>query len=149
MVEGTWPVMATTGIESSLASAIAVIKLVAPGPELEKQTAALPVTLAIPWAIKPADCSCLTNTCFISLSSSASYIGKLAPPGMPAICVIPCLSNNLMINCAPLILITASRYRLFLAKKNPLRLAPKGVDCLLNPLRRNVNHDQDHDRDDV
>ncbi len=33
MAFGTWPVMATSGIESSLASAMAVSRLVAPGPD--------------------------------------------------------------------------------------------------------------------
>jgi len=46
---GTWPVMATIGIESSFASAIAVSRLVAPGPEVPKQTAGWPVARAMPW----------------------------------------------------------------------------------------------------
>ena len=36
--EGTWPVMQTIGIESSIAVAIPVMRLVAPGPEVAIQT---------------------------------------------------------------------------------------------------------------
>ena len=45
---GTCPVMATMGIESSLASAIAVSRLVAPGPLEARQTAGLPVARPCP-----------------------------------------------------------------------------------------------------
>ncbi|MNL76439.1 hypothetical protein D3C87_2024060 [compost metagenome] len=60
--EGTWPVMHTSGIESSLASAMAVTRLVAPGPLEAIQTAALPLARAIPCAIKPAPCSWRAST---------------------------------------------------------------------------------------
>jgi hypothetical protein len=40
---GTWPVMATSGIESSLASAMAVSRLVAPGPEEARHTCGRPL----------------------------------------------------------------------------------------------------------
>ncbi len=43
---GTWPVIATIGTESMWASAIAVTRLVAPGPEVAMQTPTLPVTMA-------------------------------------------------------------------------------------------------------
>ena len=59
---GTWPVMATSGIESSLASAMAVSRLVAPGPEEAMQTATSPETRAMPWAMKPAPCSWRAST---------------------------------------------------------------------------------------
>jgi hypothetical protein len=59
-------VIATSGIESSLASAIAVSRLVAPGPEDAMQTAGMPVARAIPWAMKPPPCSCRARTWWIS-----------------------------------------------------------------------------------
>ena len=43
--QGTLPVMATIGIESSIAVAIPVTRLVAPGPEVAMQTPTLPVAL--------------------------------------------------------------------------------------------------------
>ena len=42
----TWPVMATMGVESILASARQVTKLVAPGPDVATQTPTLPVARA-------------------------------------------------------------------------------------------------------
>ena len=39
---GTWPVMQTSGIESSSASVRAVTALVAPGPEVTSSTPTLP-----------------------------------------------------------------------------------------------------------
>ncbi|MNC73721.1 hypothetical protein D3C75_1249740 [compost metagenome] len=54
---GTWPVMQTNGMESRRASAMAVTRLVAPGPLQAIQTAGLPSVRAMPWAIKPAPCS--------------------------------------------------------------------------------------------
>ena len=42
----TWPVMKTVGRESSIASAIAVIRLVAPGPEVAKATPTRPEAAA-------------------------------------------------------------------------------------------------------
>ena len=42
----TWPVTKTVATESSIASAIAVIRLVAPGPEVAKATPTLPRALA-------------------------------------------------------------------------------------------------------
>ena len=41
-VENTWPVMASMGTESMYASAIAVTRLVAPGPEVAMHTPTLP-----------------------------------------------------------------------------------------------------------
>ena len=40
-VEKTWPVMASTGTESMWASAMAVTRFVAPGPEVAMQTPSL------------------------------------------------------------------------------------------------------------
>ncbi len=42
----TWPVMKTVGTESMIASAIAVTRLVAPGPEVAIATPTLPEALA-------------------------------------------------------------------------------------------------------
>ncbi|SKU11365.1 Uncharacterised protein [Mycobacteroides abscessus subsp. abscessus] len=42
----TWPVIATTGIESICASASGVTRLVAPGPEVAIMTPTLPVACA-------------------------------------------------------------------------------------------------------
>ena len=42
----TWPVMNTVGTESIIASAIGVTRLVAPGPEVAKQTPTRPEALA-------------------------------------------------------------------------------------------------------
>ena len=53
----TCPVIAIIGIESQRASAIAVRRFIAPGPEVAIQTAGLPVVRAIPCAINPAACS--------------------------------------------------------------------------------------------
>ena len=44
--EDTCPVIATIGTESMCASAMAVTRLVAPGPEVAMQTPARPVTMA-------------------------------------------------------------------------------------------------------
>ena len=44
--ETTWPVIATSGTESIIASAIGVTRLVAPGPEVAMQTPTLPVACA-------------------------------------------------------------------------------------------------------
>ena len=42
----TWPVTNTVGTESIIASAIGVIRLVAPGPEVAKATPTLPEAFA-------------------------------------------------------------------------------------------------------
>ena len=42
----TWPVMATIGIESIIASTRPVTRLVAPGPEVAQHTPTLPVARA-------------------------------------------------------------------------------------------------------
>jgi hypothetical protein len=44
--EYTWPVIATIGMESMNASAIAETRFVAPGPEVAMQTPTLPVARA-------------------------------------------------------------------------------------------------------
>ncbi len=54
---GTWPVIATTGIESMWASCRGVIRLVAPGPEVAIMTPTRPEAWAYPDAMCPAPCS--------------------------------------------------------------------------------------------
>ena len=44
--EGTWPVMKTVGTESSIAVAMPVVRLVAPGPEVATATPTLPLARA-------------------------------------------------------------------------------------------------------
>ncbi|RPK31891.1 hypothetical protein EES39_39865 [Streptomyces sp. ADI92-24] len=61
-LEGTWPVIATSGTESMCASAIGVTRLVAPGPEVAMHTPTLPVAWAYPVAACPAPCSWRTST---------------------------------------------------------------------------------------
>ena len=43
---GTWPVMQTSGIESIIAVAMPVTRLVAPGPEVATATPTLPLARA-------------------------------------------------------------------------------------------------------
>jgi hypothetical protein len=82
----TWPVTASTGTESMLASAIPVTRFMAPGPDVAMQT---PVrgwdvdreARDMPWAMKTAPCSCrdMMNDkafCF----SISSKMGMMAPP---------------------------------------------------------------------
>ena len=54
---GTWPVIATIGIESMKASISGVTRLVAAGPEVTMATPGRPVTWAYPSAMWPAPCS--------------------------------------------------------------------------------------------
>ena len=68
----TWPVMKIAGTESIIASAIAVTRLVAPGPEVAKATPTRPEALAYPSAACPAACSWRTWTCRKSASTIAS-----------------------------------------------------------------------------
>ena len=58
------------GILSAYAVASAVIRLVAPGPDVVTQTAGFLEILAHPLAAWPADCSSLTRICSISESYS-------------------------------------------------------------------------------
>ena len=59
---GTCPVMATIGIESSIAVAIPVTRLVAPGPLVATQTPTLPEARAKPSAMWEAPCSWRVST---------------------------------------------------------------------------------------
>ena len=60
---GTWPVRATSGIESMYAVAIPVTRLQAPGPEVARQTPTVPEARAYPSAAWAAACSCRTRMC--------------------------------------------------------------------------------------
>ena len=80
-LEPTCPVSASIGMESAYAVAIPVTMLVAPGPEVERQTPVLPVARAYPSAAWAAHCSCLTSTCLMEESLISSYMGITAPPG--------------------------------------------------------------------
>ena len=59
---GTWPVKATSGIESISASWSAVTRLVAAGPEVTRQTPIRPVVREYPSAACPAAASWRTRT---------------------------------------------------------------------------------------
>ena len=79
----TCPVMAIRGMLSSLASAMAVTRFVAPGPLVAMQTPGLPVARAKPWAAKPPPCSWrgrMVRSLSLNLGS-AWCSGMLAPPG--------------------------------------------------------------------
>ena len=80
---GTWPVMATIGRLSSLASASPVTRFKAPGPEVAMTTPGRPVTRAYPSAAKMPPCSCRGKIVRILSRTrvSAWCIGMLAPPG--------------------------------------------------------------------
>ena len=56
-VDGTCPVMQTIGIESIIAVAMPVTRLVAPGPDVATHTPTLPDALAKPSAMCAAPCS--------------------------------------------------------------------------------------------
>ena len=60
--QGTLPVIATIGTESSIAVAIPVTRFVAPGPEVAITTPVLPVALKYPSAACDAPCSWAVNT---------------------------------------------------------------------------------------
>ena len=72
MLWATCPVIATTGEESAKAVAIPVTRSVAPGPDVAEQTPAFLETLPYASAMWAPSCSCLTRTCLILESQSAS-----------------------------------------------------------------------------
>ncbi len=80
---GTWPVIATSGRLSILASARPVTRFSAPGPEVAITTPGLPVTRAYPSAAKMPPCSWRGRIVRIWSRTrvSAWCIGMLAPPG--------------------------------------------------------------------
>ena len=75
--------MAIIGTLSSLASAMAVTRFVAPGPLVAMQTPTLPVLRAMPWAAKPPPCSWRGRIVRMRSENrvSAWCSGMLAPPG--------------------------------------------------------------------
>src|SRR3954451_12873742 len=95
--------MATIGTESMCASASGVTRLVAPGPDVAMHMPTAPVAAAYPCAAWPAPCSCRTRMCRIEESMRGSYAGRMAPPGMPKISVVPAASSDLTRLCAPVI----------------------------------------------
>ena len=88
------PAMATTGARSMLASATPVIRFVAPGPSVARQTPARPVSR--PWtsAMKAAPCSCRVVMKRIELSSSSSMTSMFSSPGIPKIVSTPSFSRQ-------------------------------------------------------
>ena len=100
----TWPVIATIGTESIIASAMGVTRFVAPGPLVAMQTPTLPVATAYPSAAWPAPCSWRTRMWRILVeSSSGSYAGRIAPPGIPKTVSTPAHSSERIRLCAPVI----------------------------------------------
>ena len=97
----TWPVMHTIGTESSMAVAIPVTRFVAPGPDVATQTPTLPEARAYPSAMCAAPCSCRTSTCRMGNFRSASYAGKIAPPGYPNTTSTPSPSRVAQMISAP------------------------------------------------
>ena len=70
--ERTWPVTHTSGVESIQASAIAVTRFVAPGPEVASATPTRPDARAKPSAIWPAPCSWRASTCLIEVPRASA-----------------------------------------------------------------------------
>ena len=82
-VVGAWPAIATRGAPSMLASAMPVTRLVAPGPKVERQTPARPVSRPQTSAMKAAPCSCRVVTNSMLLLRRASITSRFSSPGMP------------------------------------------------------------------
>ena len=75
--------MAISGMLSSLASAMAVTRFVAPGPLVAMQTPTLPVLRAMPWAANAPPCSWrgrIVRSWSVN-RVSAWCSGMLQPPG--------------------------------------------------------------------
>ena len=71
-LEETWPVMQTMGTESSMAVAMPVTRLVAPGPQVATATPTRPDARAYPSAMWAAPCSWRTRTWWMGNLRSAS-----------------------------------------------------------------------------
>ena len=94
--EGTCPVMQISCVESIIASAIPVIKFVAPGPLVAKATPGIPVFLAYPSAANHALCSWWQETIFIFVSILIeSIMWVIMPPTSSKTWVTPCNSRYL------------------------------------------------------
>ena len=68
----TWPVKATIGTESIIASVSGVTMFVAPGPEVANTTPTRPDAFAYPSAAWPPPASWRTRMCLIPASTKAS-----------------------------------------------------------------------------
>jgi hypothetical protein len=77
--------MLTIGNPASWAYAAAVVKLVAPGPRVDKQQPAFPVRRPTVAAIKPAACSCRVTTSLIGEFRRESRRSRFSSPGIPNI----------------------------------------------------------------
>ena len=78
-----WPVMATRGARSRLASATPVARLVAPGPSVARQTPARPVSRPQASAMNAAPCSWRVGTNWIRESTRESMMSRISSPGTP------------------------------------------------------------------
>ncbi len=79
----SWPVIATTGARSRLASARPVVRFVAPGPRVARHTPARPVSRPQTSAMKAAACSWRTATKRTGESRRASFRSSVSSPGTP------------------------------------------------------------------
>ena len=80
----TWAVIAISGAPSELASATPVTRFVAPGPKVEMQMPALPVSLPTMSAMKAAPCSWRTvMNLIVSWPCRAFMTSRFSSPGMP------------------------------------------------------------------
>ena len=90
-----WPVSATSGAWSSVASPMPVARLLAPGPRVARQTPGLPVSRPYASAMKAAPCSCRVGTKVMSCErSSASLRSSVSSPGMPKTNSTPSFSRQ-------------------------------------------------------
>ena len=77
-------------------------------PDVAMHTPTRPVAAAYPWAAWPAPCSWRTRMWRIVESISGSYAGRMAPPGMPKMSVVPAASSDLIRLCAPVTVVSCS-----------------------------------------
>jgi hypothetical protein len=89
-------VMAIIGLESRIAAASPVAKLVAPGPQVAKHTPGRRRNLPQAAAAEAAPYSCLVATNLMLLSINASFNERVCPPGIPKTHSTPCASKNLI-----------------------------------------------------
>ena len=90
----TCPVIAISGAPSEFASAVPVIRLVAPGPNVEKHTPAFPVSRPYISAMNAAPCSCRTTMTRMLDFSSAFIISRFSSPGIPKTYSTPSFSRH-------------------------------------------------------
>src|SRR5690625_207946 len=87
--------MATSGALSRLASATPVNRLVAPGPKVERQTPAFPVSRPQTLAMKAAPCSWRQGTNSMDEESRAKSNASFSSPGTPKMWFTPSVSRHL------------------------------------------------------